>query len=161
MGEFDYASGNHNFGGKVTNTFDQLYASNHGKFGLVDQFWFAESRASAREPRSQPIQKFYCPGLKASILAWPAGWTMSYKADGTVLAMAPPVGYQGSVLGNGIDLSATYVYRDYLLFEAGVGHLFPGTVLTQSANRSPLTLSYLQISYRFGVSKTGTLTKPD
>ena len=35
----------------------------------------------------------------------------------------------------------------------GVGHLFPGRVLVQGGKAPPLTLGYLQLTYRFKVNQ--------
>jgi hypothetical protein len=40
----------------------------------------------------------------------------------------------------------------YLLANIGVGHLFPGEVLTHNAHGAPLTLVYFGLTYRFKVN---------
>jgi len=34
---------------------------------------------------------------------------------------------------------------------AGVGHFFPGQVMTQNNHGAPLTIAYLSFSYRFNL----------
>ncbi len=152
VGEFDYASGDDRARSTQTHTFDQLYASNHGKFGLVDQFGFQNLVQGQGNLDLSPFRNTTIR-LEGEVLKLASGQDNIYKSDGTLLAEAPQGGFRSNDLGRGIDISSTYMYRDYLLFEAGAGHLFPGEALAQSGQRPPETLGYFQIDYKFNVTK--------
>jgi hypothetical protein len=55
-------------------------------------------------------------------------------------------------IGTEFDASVKYVYRRYLIANIGVGHLFPGELMTHDAHGAPLTLAYLGFTYRFKVN---------
>jgi hypothetical protein len=72
-----------------------------------------------------------------------------YSGAGSLLAKAPTAGFPSDDIGTGFDASAKYVYHKYFVFQAGVGHLFPGQAMTSSSHGAPLTISWLQFTYRF------------
>ncbi len=152
VGEFDYASGDGRSAKDHNGTFDQVYASNHGKFGLVDQFGLQNLIQVQGNLDVSPVHDATIR-IEGERLQLANRLDNVYKSDGTVLSKAPLDGFRTPHLGLGIDVSSTYVYREYLLFEAGAGHLFPGGVLSQSAQRPSLTVGYLQITYKFRSAK--------
>jgi hypothetical protein len=72
-----------------------------------------------------------------------------YSSAGSLLVKAPTAGFPSDDIGTGFDASAKYVYHKYFVVQAGVGHFFPGQVMTSSKLGAPLTISWLQLTYRF------------
>jgi hypothetical protein len=72
-----------------------------------------------------------------------------YSGAGALFVKAPSAGFTSDDIGTGFDASAKYVYHKYLVVQAGVGHFFPGQIMTQNNHGAPLTISWLQFTYRF------------
>jgi hypothetical protein len=75
-----------------------------------------------------------------------------YNSAGSLFLSAPSVGFSSDDIGTGFDASAKYVYHKYFVVQAGVGHLFPGQVMTHNSHGTPLTISWLQFTYRFKIN---------
>ena len=129
-------------------TYDQQYPGNHNAFGLVDLFGFQNMKQRR---------------LSITLTPHP-GWTMTfqgesmhaasrfdhaYSGSATVVAKAPAGGFARDGIGTGFDASMKHLLRTGLELQIGVGHFFPGYVMTHGGAASPLTLSYLQFTYRF------------
>ncbi len=65
---------------------------------------------------------------------------------------ASSAGFTSDGIGTGFDASAKYVYHKYFVVQAGVGHFFPGQIMTHSGKGAPLTISWLQLTYRWKVN---------
>jgi hypothetical protein len=72
-----------------------------------------------------------------------------YSSAGSLFVKAPATGFTNDDIGTGFDASAKYVYHKYFVFQAGVGHFFPGQVMTSTGHGAPLTISWLEFTYRF------------
>jgi hypothetical protein len=72
-----------------------------------------------------------------------------YSSAGSLLVKAPTTGFTSDDIGTGFDASAKYVYHKYFVVQAGVGHFFPGQIMTKNSPGTPLTISWLQFTYRF------------
>jgi len=148
LGEFDYATGNSHRDPERIGTFDQQYPSNHNAFGLVDLFGFQNIREERLnmdlEPYEQLTMLFQVESLQAANRA-----DGLYNGAGALFVKPPSGGFTTNGVGTGFDASAKYVYRKYLVIQAGVGHFFPGEVMTHNNQGAPLTISWLQLTYRF------------
>jgi hypothetical protein len=58
-------------------------------------------------------------------------------------------GFASDGIGTGFDASAKYVYHKYFVVQTGVGHFFPRQIMTHNGHGAPLTISWLQLIYRF------------
>jgi hypothetical protein len=74
-----------------------------------------------------------------------------YSGSGGVVIKAPAAGFVGDDVGTEFDASAKYVFHRYFVTNVGVGHIFPGQVMTHDAHGVPLTLAYFGITYRFRI----------
>ncbi len=152
VGEYDYATGNTQRDPLRLGTFDQLYPSNHNAFGLVDLFGFqniTETRVNLDlEPREGWTVLFQNEYLHVASVH-----DGVYATGATVLIKAPTAGFTSDDIGQGFDASTDYLFRKYLDVQVGVGHLFPGRVLTENGKAPPLTLGYLQLTYKFKVNR--------
>jgi hypothetical protein len=150
-GEYDYATGNPQTNASRIGTYDQQYPSNHNAFGLVDLFGFQNIKQDrlnfSLAPRSNFLLLFQTGSLHVASVR-----DGVYTSAGASLFKPPPGGFMHDGIGTEFDASAKYIFHKSFVVNAGVGHLFPGAVMTSSAHGAPLTLGYLQLTYRFKIS---------
>ncbi|HEY4048240.1 MAG TPA: alginate export family protein [Acidobacteriaceae bacterium] len=149
--EYDYATGNAHRNPMRISTNDQLYPSNHNAFGLVDLFGFQNIQQFRGDFDLTPLPNLSL-FLQAGALQLATNRDNVYNSSGTPLVSAPATGFLGRDIGTEFDASAKYVLTKYLVINAGVGHLFPGQVMTQNGHNVPLTLTYFALTYRFKVN---------
>jgi Alginate export len=151
LGEYDYATGNSHRNLNRIGTFDQQYPSNHNAFGLVDLFGFQNIKQRRLnldlEPYRQLTLLFQAESLHVATRA-----DGLYSGAGALFVKAPSAGFTSNDIGAGFDASAKYVYHKYFVVQAGAGHFFPGAIMTHNGQGSPLTISWLQLTYRFKVN---------
>lgn len=148
LGEFDYATGNAHRNAQRIGTFDQQYPSNHDAFGLVDLFGFQNIMQYRMNldlnPYSNLTLLFQGESLHAA-----TRFDGLYNGAGSLFVTAPRTGFPSDGIGTGFDASAKYVYHKYLVIQVGTGHFFPGEIMTHDNHGAPLTISWLQLTYRF------------
>ena len=146
--EYDYATGNPHTNATRISTYDQEYPSNHNAFGLVDLFGFQnikQDRLNLQlQPRSNLLVLFQGGSLHVATIH-----DGVYSGAGSSLIAAPTGGFKSDDLGSEFDASAKYVYRKSLVTNIGVGHFFPGELMTSEKHGAPLTYAYLGFTYRF------------
>jgi hypothetical protein len=146
--EYDYATGNPHTNPDRIGTYDQQYPSNHNAFGLVDLFGFQnikQDRLSLQlTPRSDLLVLFQGGSLHAATVH-----DGIYASAGTSLIAAPTGGFKSDDIGSEFDASAKYIYRKSFVTNIGVGHFFPGELMTSEKHGAPLTYAYLGFTYRF------------
>jgi len=151
QGEYDYATGNPHRNDLRIGTNDQLYPSNHNAFGLVDLFGFENIKQVRGNLDLKPAANFSML-FQAGSLHVATVMDSVYSSSGGVTVKAPAAGFVSDDIGTEFDASAKYVYRNYLVANLGVGHLFPGELMTRDAHGAPPTLAYLGFTYRFKVN---------
>lgn len=149
--EYDFASGNSGRDPKRMGTFDQQYPSNHNAFGLTDLFGFQNIKQDRINLDLNParhltllIQQEWLnvASVHDNVYSGPAG-----------VVIAPPAGgFLSDTLGREFDAAGKYVFHDYWVVNAGVGHFSPGGLMTQNGHGAPLTIGYLSLTYRFKVN---------
>jgi hypothetical protein len=146
--EYDYATGNPHRDALRIGTNDQIYPSNHNAFGLVDLFGFENIKQVRGNLDLKPAENlsllFQAGSLHVVTLR-----DSVYSGSGSAVVKAPAAGFAGDDIGTEFDASAKYVLRKYIVANFGVGHLFPGEVMTKNGHGTPLTLAYLGFTYRF------------
>jgi hypothetical protein len=148
QGEYDYATGNAHRNPFRIGTFDQQYPSNHNAFGLVDLFGFQNIKQYRLNLDLNPYRHLTLL-FQAESLHTATRFDGVYDSAGSLLLQAPPAGFSSDNIGTGFDASAKYVYHKYFVVQAGVGHFFPGQIMTHNDHGSPQTISWLQFTYRF------------
>ncbi len=148
LGEYDYASGNSHRNAQIIGTFDQQYPSNHNAFGLVDLFGFQNIKQYRLNMDLYPYRGLTLL-IQGESLHTASRFDGLYSSAGSPFVKAPSAGFTTDDIGTGFDASAKYVYHRYFVIQAGVGHFFPGQIMTQNGHGAPLTTSWLQITYRF------------
>jgi hypothetical protein len=150
QGEYDYATGNPHRNPLRIGTFDQQYPSNHNAFGLVDLFGFENIKQTRGNLDLKPAANLSLL-FEAGSLHLVTVRDAVYSGSGSATVKAPAAGFLTDDIGTEFDASAKYVIHKYTLVNIGVGHLFPGEVLTHGAHGAPLTLAYFGLTYRFKV----------
>lgn len=151
-GEFDYATGNAHRNPDRIGTYDQQYPSNHNAFGLVDLFGYQNIRQERINLDLGPARNLYLL-VQGGFLNLAEKRDSLYSSTAAVALRAPAGGFNSDSLGQEVDFSAKYVFRDYLVLNAGVGHLFPGSALLQNNKGAAETLGYFSLTYRFRVDQ--------
>lgn len=150
--EYDYATGNPHRNPLRVSTFDQFYPSNHNVFGLTDLFGWENIKQRRLNMDLKPDKNWNLLFQGESLhAATPKDNVVNGSA--AVLITAPVVGFRSDDIGSEFDASLGYASRYHLLFNAGVGHLWPGALMTANQHGVPLTLTYFQITYLMRWSK--------
>jgi hypothetical protein len=148
--EGNYASGTKNPAGRQWNTFDQLYPSNHDKYGFADlvgrrnlvQFRVSvEEQPTARWTLKQAFEDYWLASSNDNL----------YASSGAVAVIAHPGA--SPHLGNELDLIAEYQWDQGLNFGFGYGHLFAGSFLKTTTLGHDYGYPYAYFQYNF--SKSG------
>jgi len=152
QGEYDYATGNPHHNTTRIGTFDQLYPSAHNVFGLTDLFGW-------QNIQQERINLDLNPAKNLTLLIQEGFMQVATRMDGVYSGSAsetvkPPTGgFASDDIGKEFDASAKYVFHSYIVTNVGVGHFFPGTVMTENKHAAPQTIAYLSLTYRFKVTK--------
>jgi hypothetical protein len=148
QGEYDYATGNAHRDLHQISTFDQQYPSDHNVFGLVDLFGWQNIKQRRVDLDFAPTKNLTVL-LQAESLHVATPMDGVYDATGAAVVQPLPGGFRSNDIGTGIDVSAKYLFTQYLVLNAGVGHFAPGAVMAANQHGSPLTIGYLSFTYRF------------
>lgn len=151
-GEYDYATGNPHRNPDRISTYDQQYPSNHNAFGLVDLFGFQNIKEQRVNLDLGPTKNISLL-IQGEALGVSSRMDSVYNGAGGVAVQAPVRGFATNSIGDGFDVSGKYVFHNYWIFNAGVGHYFPGSLMSANHHGAPLTLGYFSITYRFKVDK--------
>src|SRR3984885_14510020 len=145
-----YATGNPLRNPNRISTYDQLYPSNHNAFGLFDLFGF-------QNIKEQRVNLDLGPTKNLWLLVQGEAIGIASRFDGVynsgVTVQAPAHGFATNSIGDGFDASAKYVFHDYWAVNTGVGHFFPGSLMSANDHGAPLTYAFFGITYRFSVGK--------
>ena len=160
-GEYDYATGNPHRNPFRVSTYDQQYPSDHNAFGLVDLFGFQNIKQDRLNLSLAPDRNLFLL-FQGGSLHLASSRDGVFSGDGSLLFAAPGGGFKRDGIGSEFDASAKYIFHKAFVVNVGVGHFFPGSVMTSSDHGAPLTLGYFQLTYRFSLSSgagTGTPSK--
>jgi hypothetical protein len=148
--EYDYATGNTHTNLDRIGTYNQQYPSNHNAFGLVDLFGFQNIKQRRLNlqftPRSDLLLLFQGGSLHVATIR-----DSVYSGAGSSLIAAPTGGFKSDDIGSEFDASAKYIFHKSFVTNIGVGHFFPGELMTSENHGAPLTYAYLGFTYRFKV----------
>jgi len=148
--EGNYASGTKNPAGRDWNTFDQLYPSNHDKFGFTDLV----GRRNLVQFRVGVEENI---GKKWKFKQAFAGYWLAtsndnfYASSGAISVPAHPGASRH--IGNELDLVAEYQMNEGLNFGFGYARLFAGQFLETSTPGHDYSYPYAYVEYNF--SKSG------
>ena len=125
--DHNYASGDGNPNDRTHGTFDNLFPSNHGLYGIMDFFSWQNMQdvhlSGSFKPWSRLTLKLdgYAFWLATTQDYFYAGNGTPRKTGGYGLAPAA-----GNYVGSELDLLASYALSRYFSLQAGFGHFFTG-----------------------------------
>lgn len=145
--DYAYASGDKNpIDGKI-NTFDQIYPSNHGLYGIVDLFGWQNLQDEKFGFEVKPAKKLMLSTVFHN-LNLASSRDALYNGSGNAVARNT-AGANGSHIGEEWEGSGTLAVTQFLASGIGYGHLFPGEFVTKSTKGSSYNISYLFLTYAF------------
>lgn len=145
-GEYNHASGDRNPTDGKFQTFDNLFPTNHNKYGYIDfvglkninNFMIGASvKPHKRLMFSTDFHWFF---LDAKESAW-------FNAGGGVFRTASP--RAGLSLGQEIDLFATYKFTEHISFLGGYSHFFASTFAENTGRDDDANFLYVQTVFNF------------
>ena len=148
--EGNYASGTKNPAGRDWNTFDQLYPSNHDKYGFTDQVGrrnLVQFRAGVEENAGKKWK--FKQAFEGYWLA--TSHDNFYASSGAIAVPARPGASRH--IGNELDLVAEYQLNKGLNFGFGYARLFAGQFLKTTTQGHDYSYPYAYVEYNF--SKSG------
>ena len=148
--EGNYASGTRNPSGRDWNTFDQLYPSNHDKFGFADVVGrrnLVQFRTGIEE---EPTTKWKFK--QAFEGYWLATSHDSFYASSGAIAVPAHSGASRHI-GNELDLAGEYQLNTGLSFGFGYARMFAGQFLKAATRGHDYSYPYAYFEYNF--SKSG------
>ncbi len=149
--EYDYASGDPRRDPSVVRTFDQFYPSNHDVFGLTDVFGWQNIVQRRLNIDFHPAKSLYVL-LHGETLDVASTKDSVYSGGGGVLVHPPSGGFGSDRIGTEIDGALQYAWKRVpLLWELGIGHFWPGALMSANNHGTQLTLPYFQLTYKLKV----------
>ena len=145
-GEYNFASGDTTPGDGRRGTFDQLYASTHAKYGLVDAVGWRNMHDVAGLVEVSPVKKLKVGGgVHYLALATVADGLYASSGTRAILNRAAT----SRSIGWETDGWVNYAISKELSVAAGLGVLFAGEYLQQSSNVDRFWSPYLAWNVRF------------
>jgi hypothetical protein len=147
---FEAAAASGGGSGDTTRTFDQIYASNHSRYGIMDMQGWRNMTDLSLGVNFKPTKQlsinaeYHKFGLFAADDAW-------YSDGGRPNSgLKDPTGNSGKDVGQEFDIYASFAPDSKSQFEAGFGVLKPGRFIESFANRGDNQVwGYLQYRLRF------------
>ena len=144
LAEFNYATGDSDAKDGRRQTFDQLFASGHEKYGLADQVGWKNIVHGRTGVEWRPATKWLATTKFGGYwLADPHD--ALYNSSGTAL-LRSAAGTAGRFVGTELDGSVTYVYSKQLKIGGGLGHLFAAGFLHRVASGKGYSYPYLALT---------------
>jgi hypothetical protein len=138
--EYNYASGDPAARDFNRNTFDQFYPSNHGYYGMIDQFGWKNMKnfragfdlvAAKKLKLRSDYNDFRLATVQDSL----------YNSSGTSAVLNRKA--TSNRIGSEVNVVGLYEWSKIWKFGAGIGHLFAGEFLRQSKCTFGYTYPYL------------------
>ncbi|MBI3950728.1 MAG: alginate export family protein, partial [Acidobacteria bacterium] len=147
VGEYNFASGDSNPTDGEIGTFDQLFPTNHAKYGYADLVGWRNIHDLHFGLLLKPVQRI---GLGFDTHSF---WLAS-RRDAFYNATGQPVarvleGARSRHVGREVDVSGSIKLTNHFFFEAALGYLFAGDFLKQATPGENSSYAYAMFSYRF------------
>jgi len=143
--EYDYASGDGDPENGRTGTFDQLYPTNHGKYGIADQMGWRNMHG-IRGGASIQLRRRWSAQMDYHSFWLATRNDAMYRSNGAVVARNPDA--TSSHTHQELDIQTVVTPKTWLLLQFGYAHIFPGQFLKESTGGSPLSYAYASLALR-------------
>jgi hypothetical protein len=127
--EYNYASGDSANKNGIRNTFDQFYPSNHGYYGMIDQFGWKNLK-NFRTGLDFQISKKFKLRTDYNDFALATTQDSLYGSSGSSVVLNRKA--TSAHIGDEINTVGLYQWTKLWKFGAGFGHLFAGDYLKES-----------------------------
>jgi hypothetical protein len=153
--EYDYASGDRNPNDGKSESFQNLFPSNHEKYGFMDEFGWRNIHDARVQLNVKPIKKL---DLEFDYHAFWLADTHDfwYRSNGiSTLRTKTPDGRDvrtigaSNFAGHEIDLTATYELNKFVKFQTGYSHFFAGRYLADTGADSDADFGYFMTTFSF------------
>ena len=157
--EYDYASGDSNSKDGSSQSFQNLYPSNHEKYGFMDEFSWRNVHDARFQFNIKPVKKL---DLEFDYHAfWLANTNDYWYTSNGVSALrtqTPPTPAPGpdvrtvnasNFAGHEVDLAATYEVNKNLKVQTGYSHFFAGTYLKDTGPHDDADFAYVMATLKF------------
>jgi hypothetical protein len=147
IAQFNHASGDDNPHDGRRGTFDQLYPTNHDRYGLTDQVGLKNLNHLRSGVEIRPQPKWL------GILNYHSFWLANphdgfYNAFGALVARVHN-GSAGRYVGQEFDIQAVYSPSARIKAGSGYGYLFAGTFLKKTTQGGGYGYPYVYLNYLF------------
>jgi hypothetical protein len=144
--EYNYASGDRNPGDGDRGTFDQLYPTAHGKYGIIDQVGWRNIHDAHIGVELKPARKLAING------GFHDYWLASardglYNTSSTLIARSID-GTAGRHVGEELEVYGMYSFSKTISFGAGYGHLFTGEFLNRTTRGHDYHYAYTVLNWQ-------------
>lgn len=153
--EYDFASGDKNPNDHNSESFQNLFPSNHDKYGFMDEFGWRNIHDLRVQVNAKPVKKldlefdFHAFWLADTHDFW-------YRSNGlSALRTRTPDGRDvrtigaSSFAGEEVDLTATYELNKHVKLQAGYSHFFAGAYLADTGGSSDADFGYLMTTFSY------------
>jgi hypothetical protein len=153
--EYDFASGDHNPNDGDSESFQNLYPSNHDKYGLMDEFGWRNMHDFRVQLNVKPIKKldlefhYHALWLADTHDFW-------FRSNGiSTLRTKTPDGRDvrkigaSNFAGHELDLIASYELNKFVKFQTGYAHFFAGSYLSDTGPSSDADFGFLMTTFNF------------
>ncbi len=153
--EYDYASGDSDPNDSNSESFQNLYPSNHDKYGFMDEFSWRNVHDLRAQLNAKPVKKL---DLEVDFHAFWLADTHDYwyRANGiSALRTKTPDGRDVRTIGarnfagEEIDLTATYELTKNIKLQTGYSHFFAGAYLVDTGASSDADFGYFMTTFSF------------
>ncbi len=147
LAEYNQASGDENPTDGRRGTYDQLFPTNHNKYGLHDVVGF-------RNIQNLRFGISFQPNKQWKIDADYHSFWLTKKRDGLYneaggLISQDKSGLSGKHVAQEADLQLTYNPKEFISFGAAYAHWFPGEFWKTATKAAPGSSAYIYVSYKF------------
>jgi len=147
VGEYNFASGDHNPTDGKIGTFDQLFPTPHARYGYADQVGWRNIHDVHLGVGLKPVDRL---GIGFDTRSF---WLAS-RRDAFYGLLGQPVarvveGARSRHVGREVDISSSIKLTNNFFLEAALGYLFAGAFLKQATPGENASFAYAMFTYRF------------
>jgi hypothetical protein len=145
--EFNFAAGDGNAADGMRGTFDQLYPSGHGKYGVSDQVGWRNIKDFRAGLETKPAKNV------TAVFTY-NNWYLASATDFLYSGSGAPVfrsatGSAGTHVGQEIAVTGTWNFARAFTAGLGLAHVFPGEFLRNVTPGHSYTAPYFMMIYKF------------
>lgn len=144
--EYNQASGDRDPTDGRRETFDQLFPTNHDKYGIADVVGWQNMRNVRVGVGVRPSPRIMAQ-LDIHSFWLASGRDALYGAGGMPIARL--LAAEGRDIGQELDVDVRIALSRALALGLGYAHLFPGSFLKRAAPGTGVTFTYTMLTYRF------------